>query len=202
MTCAMHQLGCQCLHVNALLASKCGSCASEALRSLHQVLGHLLQICTACRLSKYMQHVKSSTQASVALQAQHVNERTVSSSVSTAMPRHKADSASRGSSPSLPSPHKAAVPPPQASPPSLTSQPEKPNSASVVRYSSDATRGTPADSFPGFAQSAAKHSGDAAREVHASKMGTGKGLKTLLFPPAPSQEPLLRPPAGSGDRSK
>ena len=138
-------------------------------------------------------------EASMALQAQHVDERTVDSSVSTAVPRHKADIASKGRSPSLPSRHKASA---AVVPPSQNPLPPEKDSIHVIRHPPHSPGSTPSNSFPGFAQLAAKQSADAAREMQASKNGPGKHFNTLLFPPVPSQEPVLRPPASSGEESK
>ena len=142
----------------------------------------------------------------MALQAQHVDERTVDSGVSTAVPRHKADIASKGRSPSLPLRHKASAavaPHPHISLPLPDIKAEK-GLTHAMRRPSDRSGSTRLDSFPGFVQLAAKQSASAAEETQASQasqISSGKSLDTLLFPPAPSQEPVLRPPASSGEES-
>ena len=79
--------------------------------------------------------------------------------------------------------------------PSAANPPRPPSSQSHSISPSAASEG-----FPGFALLASQKGATVGEVVRAQVSRPGGRLEPLLFPPAPSQEPVVKPLASSGDK--
>jgi hypothetical protein len=117
--------------------------------------------------------------------------------------RTSAQAAAAAGTPSRHTQAQAVVPPSHPLP--LLSDPGS-GSMNVDTVQCTATKfgNVPSDSFPGFALLAAKPGAETAGDLGAADSNdsvSGGNADSLLFPPVPSQEAVLRPPTSSGDTS-